>query len=43
MGSGSICDNCKYCESNPNKKPCSVCIQWVDGYLTATKYVNKNI
>ena len=37
-----MCEYCKYLDNDPNKKPCSVCMQWVDGYLTATEYENKH-
>jgi hypothetical protein len=34
-----MCEYCKYRESNPNNKPCSVCIQWgEDGHLDFTKF-----
>lgn len=36
-----ICDDCLYCEQDEGLKPCNSCIQWVDGYLTATNYTNK--
>lgn len=34
----TICEFCKHDKINPNEKPCSTCVQWVDGYLTATNY-----
>lgn len=41
--SESFCDDCEYGLKKPNEKPCSVCMQWVDGYLTAMKYESKII
>jgi hypothetical protein len=34
----SICDTCKHDNKDSNEKPCSVCMQWVDGFLEATQY-----
>lgn len=34
----SICDDCKYCDRQCDESPCCVCMQWVDGYLEATRY-----
>jgi len=39
----SICDDCKYVENDSNEIPCNVCMQWVDGYLSATEYLNKGV
>lgn len=36
-----MCEDCKYCENDPDKKPCRYCVVWSDGYLTYTEYVNK--
>ena len=36
-----MCEDCKYCENDPNKRPCSCCIVWSDGYLEYREYVNK--
>jgi len=33
-----MCETCKYRENDHDKKPCSICYHWVDGYLTATQY-----
>lgn len=38
MNSDSICDTCRYCDTSPNKKPCNMCLQWIDGFLEATQY-----
>lgn len=37
----NLCEECKYAENDSNKKPCSSCLHWVDGYLTALNFVNK--
>jgi len=37
----NLCDGCKHCEKDSNNKPCNSCMQWVEGYLTATNYENK--
>lgn len=39
--SKSICDSCKNDYKNGNEKPCSTCMQWIDGYLDATNYEPK--
>jgi len=36
-----ICDSCKYCDHDPNERPCNSCMNWIDGYLTALNYQNK--
>jgi hypothetical protein len=36
--SESLCDDCKNNNKKSNEKPCSNCIQWVDGYLEAINY-----
>lgn len=36
--SNSICDSCQHCDKKPDAKPCCFCMQWVDGYLEATKF-----
>lgn len=33
-----MCESCRYLDSNPDKKPCSVCIKWIDGYREFTQY-----
>lgn len=38
-----LCETCAYGERDHNKRPCSVCMQWVDGYLDATQYENRAI
>lgn len=35
------CNNCKFEENTSNEKPCNSCLQWVEGYLSATNYENK--
>jgi hypothetical protein len=42
MQSENICDICKHCDKDSNDKPCCFCMKWVDGYLEATKYENKD-
>ncbi|WP_297419347.1 hypothetical protein [Clostridium sp.] len=37
----SICEGCLYCDSDGNKRPCNICMQWVEGYLEATQYEPK--
>ncbi len=37
-----MCESCKYLGTDPNKRPCCICIHWVDGYLTATEYTPKD-
>lgn len=34
----STCDGCANNHQDFNKKPCSICMQFVDGYLQATRY-----
>ena len=34
----NICDSCKHKQKDCSEKPCNVCMQWVDGYLDATRY-----
>lgn len=34
----SICNSCVYSNGDSLSFPCSVCMQFEDGYLTATKY-----
>ena len=36
-----MCEDCKYSENDPEKRPCNSCIIWSDGYLNYTNYVNK--
>jgi hypothetical protein len=36
--SENLCDCCKHMEKDSNEKPCSSCMQWIDGYLEVTKY-----
>lgn len=35
------CYGCLYSEYDSNQIPCNTCLNWVDGYLTATNYKNK--
>ncbi len=37
----SICDSCNYCNNKDDEKPCCFCMQFVDGFLEATQYKNK--
>jgi hypothetical protein len=37
----NLCSRCSYEQEPQEHKSCSTCIQWVDGYLTATNYKNK--
>ena len=34
----NMCDLCKYGSLDCGEKPCSNCIQFVDGYLEYTRY-----
>lgn len=34
------CYGCAYVERSSNARPCNTCMNWVDGYLTATNYKN---
>lgn len=37
----NLCSGCSYEQEDQEFKSCSTCIQWVDGYLTATNFENK--
>ena len=37
----NLCSGCSYEQEDQEFKSCSTCIQWVDGYLTATNFKNK--
>jgi hypothetical protein len=39
----NLCDDCNHVEKDSNEKPCNSCLQWVDGYLTATNYENRHL
>ena len=39
-GSDNLCYGCIHTERDCSEKPCNSCMQWVDGYLTATNYDN---
>jgi len=28
----NMCEDCRYLENEPDKKPCNNCINWDDGY-----------
>lgn len=36
----NLCYGCAYVERDGNARPCNTCMNWVDGYLTATNYKN---
>lgn len=36
-----ICNSCKNASKDSNKKPCSICMQWIDGFLEATQFEPK--
>lgn len=36
----NLCYGCLYATRDSNVRPCNTCINWVDGYLTATNYKN---
>ena len=37
----NLCSGCSYEQEDQECKSCSACIQWVEGYLTATNFENK--
>jgi hypothetical protein len=37
----NLCNGCSYEREPQEHRSCNTCIQWVDGYLTATNYENK--
>jgi hypothetical protein len=39
----NLCHDCSYEENSQEMKPCNSCLQWIDGYLTATNYCNKHL
>jgi hypothetical protein len=34
----TICDDCIYGEKKSEEIPCNSCMQWVNGYIEATKF-----
>jgi hypothetical protein len=41
MDNESLCNGCAFDNLDSNKYPCNSCLKWVEGYLEATKYENK--
>ncbi|MCD3232568.1 hypothetical protein IRP63_14170 (plasmid) [Clostridium botulinum] len=39
----NLCDDCEYGNRNTNDKPCTTCLNWVDGYLEPTNYEPKGL
>lgn len=41
MDNENMCDECLHDDKGCDEIPCSSCMQWVDGYLEATRYEPK--
>jgi len=41
LNDDNLCSGCSYEREPQEHRSCSTCIQWVDGYLTATNFKNK--
>jgi hypothetical protein len=39
----NMCDTCDYNKTDPEKKPCSTCFDWVEGYLEARNYEPESV
>lgn len=41
--SDNLCDGCKHLDKKCAEKPCSTCLQFIDGYLQVMNYeLNEN-